>query len=476
MSDVKKAWASKSALFDHASFLTIEKRDDQQHLVEGYASSEDVDLQGGFWPPDEANGRHPDGQVFYEGDLVEAAAIEKALPEYMEWASLHEMHQDDSAVGTIVKAEVIRGVVELPNGRKLTNPFHVIAHVVDPLAWEKVITGVYKGFSIKASVFKLKIVKMADKVVRLIQSISFDEISLVDRPANPGAKIVLWKGANMAKKTVVQKAADPTKAVEMLQELRNEAELAGDLEKAGMYTNAIALAMQANGAEVEVIAEPAEEAEGEHAALGEEPPAEGDGEAAPEAPATEEEKAAALEGLNSEQPAEEEKPPEGDAKDEEMKKAASHPTSPHLVIKALATSLAAKGDAIASKVLAAYAAPAKIEKSEKPADTISKADLTALDSRLQEISKAFSGDIARIASAVEDLSDQVEGLKEKPKLRELPWGGPAGANVAGQPVEILKGLMNDPSTDAETRQILSQKIAQMEILNAQPNYIGFGKR
>lgn len=66
--------------------------------------------------------------------------------------------------------------------------------------------------------------------------------------------------------------ASPEQVIDLLQELRNEVEMSGDLEKAAMYTNAIALVLQAEGAEEAVIAEPVEEAEEEHEELGEESP------------------------------------------------------------------------------------------------------------------------------------------------------------------------------------------------------------
>jgi hypothetical protein len=428
----------------HTSFFTIAKRDEEQHIVEGYASSEDIDLQGGVWPPDNKDGTKPRDQVYYEGDVVQAAAIEKALPDYMQYANLREMHGDTSAVGVILKAEVLKGEIELPDGRKVHNPLHVVAHIVDPLAWEKVITGVYKGFSIKADVFKLQIAKFAGKVVRLIQEIGLKEISLVDRPATPGAQVILWKGYGMdpeeetPKEEEVKKAADHLPAVQALQELRNAAELAGDLAKASHYTNAIALVMQANGAEVEVVAEDDEEAEEEHAALGEPAPEEDEGEGAPDEPATEEEKQAALAGLESEQPVE----------DDEKK------------------TTVAKGQKPASKkTVVAKRAPV--------VDVVSKAEFTTLQDRIEEIAKAFGNDIPRLAIAVEDLTAQVEALKQKPVLRELPWGNP---NVPANPtIEILKGMAADTNLDPAFRETLSHQIAEMEIKAATPNYIGYAR-
>lgn len=82
----------------------------------------------------------------------------------------------------------------------------------------------------------------------------------------------------------------PEQVIALLQELRNDVEVSGDLEKAEMYTNAIALVLQAEGAEEAVVAEPVEEAEEEHEELGKEPPgeeAEGEHDELTETPAEE---------------------------------------------------------------------------------------------------------------------------------------------------------------------------------------------
>ena len=151
----------------------------------------------------------------------------------------------------VLKAEVLK-----------SGALRIVAKIIDNEAWEKVVSGVYKGFSIGGVALKWVAEKVGEASVKKITQIRLIEISLVDRPANPEAKILLWKGANMAEeKKRVQKAAGPNNqgAVEMLQELRNQVELAGDLKSAQMYSDAIALALQAGGADVTVVAEPVEE-------------------------------------------------------------------------------------------------------------------------------------------------------------------------------------------------------------------------
>ena len=256
-------------------------RKSEQGIVEGYASSED---------PDSTN------------DLLTTQAIKKALPGFMKWAAVREMHKT-SAVGTVLKAEIIDGEVEI-DGEVYHNPLHVVAKIVDRDAWEKVKQGVYKGFSLGGDILRTVPAQMAGKLVRKITEIDWVELSLADRPVHPGARILLWKaerkGVTGMRKRVqntraLNKADDdmpagttPEQVIALLQALRNDVEVGGDLEKAEMYTNAIALVLQAEGAEEAVVAEPAEEAAEEHEELGEEPPVDLEGaEGAPETPAEE---------------------------------------------------------------------------------------------------------------------------------------------------------------------------------------------
>jgi phage head maturation protease len=129
----------------------IQKTDDEKHLVYGYASTETIDSQG---------------------EIVEKAAIEGALDDYLKWANIREMH-NASAVGTAQEATMDH------------KGLYICAKISDPVAWVKVKEKVYKGFSIGGSATK--------KVNKVIKTLKMTEISLVDRPANPDAVIELWK-------------------------------------------------------------------------------------------------------------------------------------------------------------------------------------------------------------------------------------------------------------------------------------------
>jgi HK97 family phage prohead protease len=135
-------------------YATITKIDEDQRMVFGYASTEALDSQG---------------------EIVKREALEAALPDYMRFANIREMHQP-SAVGVATEAELDeRGL-------------YLAAKIVDPTAWEKVAAGVYKGFSIGG-----KVVSRDQAQKHVITGVRLSEISLVDRPANPEAVFTMFK-------------------------------------------------------------------------------------------------------------------------------------------------------------------------------------------------------------------------------------------------------------------------------------------
>ncbi|MEN9885526.1 MAG: hypothetical protein RL758_104 [Pseudomonadota bacterium] len=133
------------------AFAPITKVDDEQRMVYGYASTDTKDSQG---------------------EIVKSDAIEAALPDYMKFANIREMHTM-SAVGVAKSAEVNE------------NGLYIGAKIVDDAAWAKVKEGVYKGFSIGG--------KALEKANGIITKLRLTEISVVDRPANPECVIDTWK-------------------------------------------------------------------------------------------------------------------------------------------------------------------------------------------------------------------------------------------------------------------------------------------
>ena len=95
-------------------FAEITKIDRERRMVFGYASTEALDSQG---------------------EVVRKEAIEAALPDYMRFGNIREMHQP-SAVGVAKEAAIDEKGLWLG------------AKVIDDEAWKKVVEGVYKGFSI----------------------------------------------------------------------------------------------------------------------------------------------------------------------------------------------------------------------------------------------------------------------------------------------------------------------------------------
>jgi hypothetical protein len=131
----------------------IEKQKDGSCIVSGYASTPSLDL---------------------DGEIVSLDAVKKALPGYWEWRNIREMHQP-SAVGVGKEANVDQTGLFLRS------------HITDPVAAQKCIDEVYKGYSIGGR-------KLA-KNGNTITEIDLIEISLVDRPANPDCRISIAKRA-----------------------------------------------------------------------------------------------------------------------------------------------------------------------------------------------------------------------------------------------------------------------------------------
>jgi hypothetical protein len=113
------------------------------------------------------------------GEIVSPDAMKAAIPDYLKYGAIREMH-GPSAAGTALTCHV--------DDDGNTN---LAAHIVDPVAVKKVQAGVYKGFSIGG-----KVLKRDPKDPTTITALKLNEISLVDRPANPEASINMWKVAS----------------------------------------------------------------------------------------------------------------------------------------------------------------------------------------------------------------------------------------------------------------------------------------
>ena len=141
-----------------AFFLPFEKKEKQADgsiIVQGYASTPTKDL---------------------DGEVISLDAVKKALPGYMEWRNIRQMHQP-IAVGTAKEAHVD------------DNGLFLRARIVEPGAVNLVDQGVLQGYSIGGR----KLAKKGD----VITDLELIEISLVDRPCNPDCRFNVTKGATV---------------------------------------------------------------------------------------------------------------------------------------------------------------------------------------------------------------------------------------------------------------------------------------
>ena len=148
-----KALGKANVMSEFQFFLPIAKVDKDNRTVSGYASTPTKDA---------------------DGEIVTLDAVRNALPDYMAWGNIREMHKL-SAVGVAEEANVD------------TKGLFLTAKIIDDSAWKKCLEGVYKGFSIGG--------RKIDKQGNKITEIEMTEISVVDRPANPDAKFSLAKSA-----------------------------------------------------------------------------------------------------------------------------------------------------------------------------------------------------------------------------------------------------------------------------------------
>lgn len=149
------------------TILKVTDRDDGTVLVEGTAQAEERDS---------------------DKELIRAAGMRKALPGYMKFGNVREMHQAIAAGKAIACSVDDSGVT------------HLTAHVVDAGSVAKVKAGVLTGFSIGGTVLKRN-----DLDKSIIEELELNEISLVDRPCLPTATFQLCKIEKPAAEPVVKR-------------------------------------------------------------------------------------------------------------------------------------------------------------------------------------------------------------------------------------------------------------------------------
>ena len=145
----------------YASIIKQEKLEDGTLLVYGKATDDSLDI---------------------DQQICDAAWLEKAMPEWFKTGgNIREQHSN-------IAAGVAKELNSTAEGH------YISALVVDPVSVKKVETGVLKGFSI--GIRSPRIVRDNKAANGRIIDGQIVEVSLVDRPANPNAKLMLAKSDN----------------------------------------------------------------------------------------------------------------------------------------------------------------------------------------------------------------------------------------------------------------------------------------
>lgn len=138
-------------------FIPITKIDEDERMVYGWASTPEIDS---------------------DGEIIKTEALEKALPAYMKFPTIREMHQPKVA-GTTKQADVSK------------KGMYIGAKIIADEAWNFVKEGLYSGFSVAGNVIK--------RSGNVIKEMELVEISLVDVPANKASVIEVWKRGKLSK-------------------------------------------------------------------------------------------------------------------------------------------------------------------------------------------------------------------------------------------------------------------------------------
>lgn len=142
-------------------FVPFTKMDEERGIVYGYVTTPALD---------------------YDKQKIDMTAFAKALPEYLEYGNIREMHQR-KAVGKVLNETVTMTDDGCFLGAK------IIPQDVKDLVRE----GVYSGFSVGLADCLLKTEEGVPNGVITGDEMKIIEISLVDRPANPQARVSAYK-------------------------------------------------------------------------------------------------------------------------------------------------------------------------------------------------------------------------------------------------------------------------------------------
>ncbi len=111
-------------------------------------------------------------------------AMRDATPDYMEWGAVRRMHQSHAAGTARSEARENLGVEWSEDDKAV-----IRCYVSDDQDWKNVVDGVYKGFSVGVVAREVR----GKKITRC----TWIETSLVDRPADPDAKITSYRSETL---------------------------------------------------------------------------------------------------------------------------------------------------------------------------------------------------------------------------------------------------------------------------------------
>lgn len=157
----EKSVAQDTMTSTYASIVKYDKNDDGTLLVYGKATDDTLDI---------------------DQQICDAAWLDRAMPEWFKsGGNIREQHSQ-------IAAGVAREYEAKNDGHYIT------ALVVDPVSAKKVETGVLKGFSI--GIKAPRVIRDQKAANGRIIDGHIVEVSLVDRPANPNAKLMLAKSVD----------------------------------------------------------------------------------------------------------------------------------------------------------------------------------------------------------------------------------------------------------------------------------------
>lgn len=142
----------------YAAIIKADKQEDGSLMVYGKATDDSIDM---------------------DNQICDATWLDSAMPQWFKsGGNIREQHSNIAA-----------GVAKEYEAK--TDGHYITAHVVDPVSVKKVEAGVLKGFSI--GIKAPRVVRDTKAANGRIVDGQIIEVSLVDRPANPNAKLIMAK-------------------------------------------------------------------------------------------------------------------------------------------------------------------------------------------------------------------------------------------------------------------------------------------